>query len=451
VTIRSAAVSLAPQIAQGGVPANSAAHNRTSATQNSPATAAPSNPATQPTSQSSGASSEQADSQPSAFMAALMSAALDDSSNNLPAKPLAKAGSNWTTTTGRRLNALKQPSRNGNQEAAAVAVPASLTIQTILPLRFSLPSRDPEQDGTSDGAFSGTAGLQGGNADSEAAAGASSHTGAPADSATEPAKRTADAAPAAGSQANSAEDLSFAARVQPAKPVSESGSAQPQPDETAAPAVKRATTSASSSTAAPSAANASTDAPSAVPSSSSTALAAGALAAFRQTDQIAAAPQTVATPSSRLVEAVAPVVAKPAATPLQDISLQVGPAGAQKVEIRMVQQSGELQVAVRTGDSDLSHGLQQGLSDLVGRLQESGFRAEAWRPGGPDPHSATVLETKSSSESSQSGDSQAGNSGSRQESGQRQQNPSRRPAWVDELEGRMNNQNPTGESYGIRN
>jgi hypothetical protein len=151
------------------------------------------------------------------------------------------------------------------------------------------------------------------------------------------------------------------------------------------------------------------------------------------------------------VEATAPVVPKPAAAPLQNISLQVGAPGAQKVEIRMVHQPGELQVAVRTGDSDLSHGLQQGLSDLVGRLQESGYHAEAWRPGGPDSHSGAVLETKNSSESSQRDDSQPGNGGSRQESGQRQQNPSRRPAWVDELEARLNNQNPTGESYGIRN
>ena len=74
---------------------------------------------------------------------------------------------------------------------------------------------------------------------------------------------------------------------------------------------------------------------------------------------------------------------KPATVPLKDISLQVAQPGAQKVEVRVVQQSGELRVAVRTGDSDLAHGLQQGLSDLVGRLQENGFRAEAWRPGGP--------------------------------------------------------------------
>ncbi len=457
---------------QTGAPANSAAHNRASAVQNSSATVTPSNPAALRTSQSSGASSsDQGDSQPSAFMAALMSAALDDSGTSLLAKPSATAGSNSTITTGRRLSAVKQPSKNGNQAAMAVAVPTSLTTPTILPLRFSFPSRDPDQERSANDALGqAAAAAVDGAASGIASRAVSSNPAVPTDSASEPAKRTADAAAAAESQTNSADDLTFAARVQPAKPVTESASAQPQPADTAAPEVKRVAAAASSSTGSPSTASSSgasdsnppsgeRDAtPSAASSSSTTSsstasssLAAGAMAAFLQDDQIAATPQAMATPSSRAVEAIAPVVPKTAATPLQNISLQVGQAGAQKVEIRMVQQSGELQVAVRTGDADLSHGLQQGLSDLVGRLQESGFRAEAWRPGGPDLHSATVLETKSSSESSQSGDSQPGNGGSRQESGQRQHNPSRRPAWVDELETRLNNQNPTGESYGIRN
>ena len=418
-------------MAQSGVPANNFAHNRNSIAQNSSAPAASSNPAAQQTSQPSGSSSsDQADSQPSAFMAALISATLDDSGSNLLAKPLATAGANSTIVNGRRLNTLKQPSRIGNQEALAVAVPTSLTTPPVLPLRFSLPSRDPEEDSIPDGDN------------------AASNSGAQADNASEPAKRTADAATAAESQANSSEELTFAARVQPAKPVTE-------------PAFSTASSSgANVSNATSGAADVAPDVAFetlanmeivAATSTASTLFAPGAMAAFRQNDQIAATPQTAATPPSQPVEAIAPAFPKPAAAPLQDISLQVGQAGSPKVEIRMVQQSGELQVAVRTGDSDLSHGLQQGLSDLVGRLQESGFRAEAWRPAGLDSHSATVVETKSSSESSQSGDSQPGNSGSRQESGQRQQNPSRRPAWVDELEARMNNQRSTGESYGIRN
>jgi hypothetical protein len=442
---------------QNAVPAN-----RISIAQNFSAVSASSNAAAQQTSQSSGSSSPgQEDSRPSAFMAALMSAALDDSNGNLLAKPLATVGANSIIGKGRRPNTLKQPSKTGDREALAVAVLTSPTTPTVLPLRFSLFSSDPEEDRNSNG-FSQVATLQGDNGLADDLSDAASNTAAQADGASAPAKCTADTVPAAESQANSAGDLAFAARVQPAKPVKEPASAQPQPAETAAPAGKRAAASASSSTAASSTASSSgtnasaSGTPDAAPSaaSSSTAsssFAAGAIAAFRQNDQIAATPQATATPSSTPVEAIAPAVHKPVAAPLQNISLQVGQAGAPKVEIRLVQQSGELQVAVRTGDADLSHGLRQGLPDLVGRLQESGFRAEAWRPGGPDIHPATTLEGKRSSESSQSGDSQPGNSGSRQESGQRQQNPSRRPAWVHELEARMNNQNSTRESYGIRN
>ena len=182
-------------MAQSGVPANNFAHNRNSIAQNSSAPAASSNPAAQQTSQPSGSSSsDQADSQPSAFMAALISATLDDSGSNLLAKPLATAGANSTIVNGRRLNTLKQPSRIGNQEALAVAVPTSLTTPPVLPLRFSLPSRDPEEDSIPDGDN------------------AASNSGAQADNASEPAKRTADAATAAESQANSSEELTFAAR-----------------------------------------------------------------------------------------------------------------------------------------------------------------------------------------------------------------------------------------------
>ncbi len=410
---------------------NGVSASRAAVTQNSSATAASSNPAVQQSSGSS--SSDETDSQPSAFMTALMSATLDDSGSHLLAKPMAAVGANFTGNS-RRPNTLKSPSQTGNRDDIAVAVPTSLTTPTVLPLRFSLSGSDSEQEAALCSASSGV----------------SSDTAAQADGASEPANRAADAATAAEAQDNSSEELTFAARVQPVKPVTEAASAQPQAADSDAAALKRAAASSAGANAS-SAASGTADA---APSAASTLFATEAAAAFRQNDQAAANLQTAPPTSSQPVEALAPAPPKPAAAPLQDISLQVGQAGAPKVEIHLVQQSGELQVAVRTGDADLSHGLQQGLPDLVGRLQENGFRAEAWRPGA-DSHPATVIETKSSSGSSSSGnsqqDSQSGTGGSRQQSGQKQQNPSRRPAWVDELEARIDNQHSTGESYGIRN
>jgi hypothetical protein len=141
---------------------------------------------------------------------------------------------------------------------------------------------------------------------------------------------------------------------------------------------------------------------------------------------------------------------KAAAGPLKDISVQVSQPGDQKVEVRVVQQSGELRVAVRTGDSDLAHGMQQGLSDLVGRLQDNGFRAEAWRPGGSTVQSGPVLETRSSPSGSQNGDSQSSSGNSPQQQGERRQNQSQRPGWVDELESSIaGGQQYQGVTYGI--
>jgi len=167
--------------------------------------------------------------------------------------------------------------------------------------------------------------------------------------------------------------------------------------------------------------------------------------------------ELVSPPAAAPAEAPRPVEAKvletppkPAAVPLKDISLQVAQSGEQKVEVRVVQQSGELRVAVRTGDSDLAHGLQQGLSDLVGRLQDNGFRAEAWRPGGSVVPSGPVLEPHSSPSGSQRDDSQPHSGGSHQQQDERRQSQSQRPAWVEAFENSTTgSEQSQGVTYGI--
>jgi hypothetical protein len=143
---------------------------------------------------------------------------------------------------------------------------------------------------------------------------------------------------------------------------------------------------------------------------------------------------------------------KAASAPLKDISIQVAQPGTQKVEVRVVQQSGELRVAVRTGDSDLAHGLQQNLSDLVGRLQETGFRAEGWRPGGTSVQSPAGLDTRASAGTSRNGDQQSFSGSSQGQEGERQQSRAQRPAWLEELEASINgNEKSQGATYGIGN
>jgi len=173
-------------------------------------------------------------------------------------------------------------------------------------------------------------------------------------------------------------------------------------------------------------------------------------------------PSTAAASSATQEPAAAPAAPAEAATipeakltsasaPLKDISIQVAQPGAQKVEVRVVQQSGELRVAVRTGDSDLAHGLQQNLSDLVGRLQESGFRAEGWRPAGSTVESPAPLDTRSTSNTpSRDGNQQSNSGGSQGQGGERQQSRSQRPAWLEELEANINgNAWSQGASHGI--
>ena len=167
--------------------------------------------------------------------------------------------------------------------------------------------------------------------------------------------------------------------------------------------------------------------------------------------EVSAAPATPSSAPPKPVEAAWAPQSQPkaAAVPLKDISFQVAQSGSQKVEVRVVQQSGELRVAVRTGDSDLAHGLQQGLSDLVGRLQENGFRTEAWRPGGSTIQATPVSESRTSQSSSQNRDSQS-YSGSHQQDGERRQSQSRRPGWVEEMENSITgSEQSQGVNYGI--
>jgi hypothetical protein len=54
--------------------------------------------------------------------------------------------------------------------------------------------------------------------------------------------------------------------------------------------------------------------------------------------------------------------------------------GESSVDIRMAERAGEIRVTVHTPDGDLANSLRAELPDLVGKLRQSGFQADAWRP-----------------------------------------------------------------------
>jgi hypothetical protein len=76
---------------------------------------------------------------------------------------------------------------------------------------------------------------------------------------------------------------------------------------------------------------------------------------------------------------------EPAAQPVsRDVSLHLAD-GQSSVDIRMAERAGEIRVTVHTADRDLANSMRAGLPDLVGKLRQSGFQAEAWRPAATPP------------------------------------------------------------------
>lgn len=55
--------------------------------------------------------------------------------------------------------------------------------------------------------------------------------------------------------------------------------------------------------------------------------------------------------------------------------------GQNNVDVRMAERGGEIRVTVQTTDHELASSLRTDLPDLVGKLRQSGFQAEAWHPG----------------------------------------------------------------------
>lgn len=254
-------------------------------------------------------------------------------------------------------------------------------------------------------------------------------------------------APAAG-------ELAFAAKVQPA------GASQPSPDSSGsstnetpavgAPVTRRATPDADGQRT-----NESAETPaiiSNVPAMSmSNVPVSNVSTAFQQPDSPASSSRpATSSPTEQMADLQAPQQTQPPAlaAPLKDVSLRIEQPQGQNVEVRVVERAGEVRVAVRGGDSDVIQGLRQNLSELADRLSENGFHAETWRPAASEG-SAAPSENKNSSGNSGGGDSQQ-QSWSQQGRGQRDQNQSNRPPWVQEFETSLTNgAAPTGPSNGI--
>jgi len=239
-------------------------------------------------------------------------------------------------------------------------------------------------------------------------------------------------------QAATANELAFAAKIQPAQAASQSALSAEMSTASAVSAVKKAAGTEGASDGSP---------------SSSNLLPQTAIAAFGRNAELASAPPSH--PSAEPVRAAdvqgAQVESAPKTTaPLKDISLQVTQPGAEKVDVRVTQQAGEVRVAVRTGDVDLAHGLRQGLSDLAGRLEENGYRAETWRPSGSMTPIGNAEEAHNTSGNSRNMDPQGQPGWPQQDGGRRNQNQSNQPRWVEEMESTLaGGDENSGDTYGF--
>jgi hypothetical protein len=136
-------------------------------------------------------------------------------------------------------------------------------------------------------------------------------------------------------------------------------------------------------------------------------------------------------------------------TPAKSISLQVEGASGQMVDIKIASRSGDLDVAVRAGDDNVAQNLRQGLGDLESRLAQNGYHAETWHPGHSGSSTEPAAPASNSSNSSSQQQSQSG-PGSQQNRGQRDNNPSNRPRWVNELASSLKTQSTEkGNANGI--
>ena len=144
------------------------------------------------------------------------------------------------------------------------------------------------------------------------------------------------------------------------------------------------------------------------------------------------------TPSAQATTAVAvadrphPVVdagIQAGGTVVKNVSIQVEGERGQSVEIRIEHRAGELNVDVRSGDTDLSQKLRQNLGELENKLGQTGYKAEAFQPGAADTRHQQSQSQDRSHNQDQRGNSQSNSGGQQQQrgTGQQRNNQDTRP------------------------
>jgi len=120
--------------------------------------------------------------------------------------------------------------------------------------------------------------------------------------------------------------------------------------------------------------------------------------------------------------------------PLREISVQLADNASNQVDIHIAERAGKVQVAVRTADPELSKSLQTNLGDLVGRLEEKGYKTETWIPSAPLHANAVTTEPSSGSSAGKDQPEQSNSWAGQPQQQQQESGQRRQPRWMTEFE-----------------
>lgn len=120
-----------------------------------------------------------------------------------------------------------------------------------------------------------------------------------------------------------------------------------------------------------------------------------------------------------------PEVALPRSEPARDISLRFSSGTPDSVEVKLVERAGEVHLAVRSSNAELTSSLQAGVSELSGKLERSGFQTESWIPDRSAPAPNT--------QSQNSGDPSQQRRAPLYELQQSRNKKSGQPGWLQEM------------------
>lgn len=155
-------------------------------------------------------------------------------------------------------------------------------------------------------------------------------------------------------------------------------------------------------------------------------------------------------PAQACPESDANIIIRP--QPIREISLQLADNASNQVDIHVVERAGKVEVAVRTADQELTKALQTNLGELVGRMEEKGYKTETWIPIATLHGSAALTQPASSPGHSRDQPEHAGSwAGHEQQRQQQQSGRQRQPRWVAQVEETLDGRDAKIEAIRMEN